>query len=230
MKALILAGGLGTRLRPLTNTIPKPLLPVGRKPILEIIIQSLKGSGFTDIILAVGYKAELIKGYFHDGRSFGVNIAYVEERERMGTAGPIKLAEHLLDEPFITMNGDILTKLDFRKMYETHIASYAELTVGTVDYKIRLPYGIIEIQEDRKIMNVKEKPELSFYINAAIYVVSPSMLDVIPKETLFDMTDAIKKLAEQGRNIRIYPITEYWRDIGIMEDYEKANAEIAEWT
>lgn len=229
MKAIILAGGLGTRLRPLTYAIPKSLLPIGRKPILEIIIEGLRKSGFTDIILTVGYKAELIKAYFRDESSFNVNITYIEEKERSGTAGPIKLAEHLLDEPFIAMNGDLLTKLDFKKMYEAHIDSSAELTVGTADYKIQLPYGLIDVQNG-KIVNIKEKPELNFCVNAAIYAISPSALDIIPQGKFFDMPDAIQGLIDQGRKVEIYPITEYWRDIGIMEDYEKANAEISEWT
>lgn len=227
MKAVILSGGKGTRLRPLTYAIPKPLLPVGRKPILEIIIERLKVCGFRNIILSVDYKKELIEVYFRDGSSFEVSIQYVEEPGPSGTAGPLRLAQHLLHEPFLVMNGDLLTELDFRKMYHFHIDKGAELTVGTVQHKIRLPYGLMDIR-DGKVAGVEEKPELSFCVNAGIYIMSPSALDVIPEGQFFNMTDAIDKLANEGRKVLNYPITEAWRDIGHMRDYEEANADIQE--
>ena len=229
MKAIILAGGKGTRLGPLTYAVPKPLLPIGRKPILEIIIEQLRKSGFVDIILTVQYKAELIEAYFRDGSSFVVNVTYIREKGPSGTAGPLKLAEHLLTEPFVAMNGDLLTKLDFGAMYQAHLEKSAELTVGTVNYATKLPYGIISMH-DGKIVKIEEKPELNFCANAGIYVISPSALDVIPVGEFFDMPDLIQKLIDQGRKVETYPIKEYWRDIGIMKDYEEANAEISEWT
>lgn len=229
MKAIILAGGKGTRLRPLTYAIPKPLLPIGRKPILEIIIEQLRKSGFVDIILTVQYKAELIEAYFRDGSSFDVNITYIREKGPSGTAGPLKLADRLLTEPFVAMNGDLLTKLDFGMMYQTHLEKNAELTVGTVNHVIKFPYGLIDMQ-DGKIVKIQEKPDLNFCVNAGIYVVSLSALDAIPKDEFFDMPDLIQKLIDQERRVYTYPINEYWRDIGRMEDYQEVNKENSEWT
>ena len=224
MKAVILAGGKGTRLRPLTYATPKPLLPIGKKPILEIIIEGLKEHGFTDIILTVQYKAELIKDYFRNGDSLDVNIAYFHEEKPSGTAGPLKLVEHLLDdEPFLTMNGDLLTDLDFAKMYQAHLDKSAELTMATTTHTIKSPYGVIEMQ-DNKIVSIEEKPDLEFLVNAGIYIISPSALDIIPEGEFFDMPDLIQTLIDQGRKVETYYIDGEWQDIGTMESYEKANA------
>lgn len=224
MKAVILAGGEGARLRPLTYSIPKPLLPIGRKPILEIIIERLRDHGFTDIILTVEYKAELIKAYFHDGSSLGVNIIYSQEGKFSGTAGPVKAVEHLLnDRPFITMNGDLLTDLDFTKMYQFHLDKLAELTMATTIYTIKLPYGVVDIQDSR-ILSIREKPELEFLVNAGIYVVSPSVLDIIHKGEFFDMPNLIQTLINQKRRVETYYIDGEWQDLGTMESYEEANA------
>lgn len=228
MKALIMAGGLGTRLRPLTYAVPKPLLPVGRKPILEIIIDQLRDSGFTELFLTVEYKSELIKAYFRDGTSFGVQITYIDESGPSGTAGAVKHIEEMVDEPFIAMNGDLLTKLNFMDMYKAHIESGVEFTVGVKDYKIKFPYGLVTI-ENGKMINIVEKPELSFCINAGIYVLSPSALDVIPKGKFFDMPDAIQTLIDQNRRVGYYELKEYWRDIGRMEDYQEVVNGIEGW-
>ena len=228
MKALIMAGGKGTRLRPLTYAIPKPLLPVGRKPILEIIIEQLRDSGFTEIILTVEHRAELIKAYFRDEEMFGVKITYIDEKGPSGTAGSVKLIEGMVDEPFITMNGDLLTKLNFKDMYTAHIDSSAELTVGVKDHTIKLPYGLIYVQNG-EVKGIKEKPDLAFRINAGIYVLSPSALDVIPRGEFFDMPDAIQCLIHQGRKVAYYDIKEYWRDIGQMEDYQQVVNGIEGW-
>jgi NDP-sugar pyrophosphorylase family protein len=225
VKAVILAGGEGTRLRPLSYVIPKPLLPVGTKPILEIIIERLRDHGFTDIILNTGYKAELIEAYFRDGNGLNVKITYWQESISCGTAGPVKLVEHLLDDqPFITMNGDLLTDLDFDEMYQMHLDKSAELTVATTGYGYKVPYGVIDIQNDM-ITSINEKPELKFLINAGVYVVSPSALDIIPKETFFNMTDLIQTLIDQNRKVETYHIDGEWQDLGTMEVYEKVNAE-----
>ena len=224
MKAVILAGGKGTRLRPLTNLVPKPLLPIGRKPILEIIIEQLRDHGFTDIILTVEYKAELIRAYFHNGNGLNVNITYLQESKFNGTAGPVKSVEHLLDDkPFVTMNGDLLTDLNFTKIYQAHLDKSAELTIATTDYTVTLPYGVIDTQNGN-IVSVREKPRLEFLINAGIYVVSPSALDVIPKGKFFDMPSLIQILIDQKRKVETYFIDCKWQDLGTMENYEKANA------
>lgn len=224
MKAVILAGGKGTRLRPLTYETPKPLLPIGKKPILEIIIEGLKEHGFTDIILTVQYKAELIKDYFRNGNSLGVNISYFHEDKPSGTAGPLKLVEHLLDdEPFLTMNGDLLTDLNYSEMCQVHFEKQAELTMATTTHTIKSPYGVIEMQDD-KIVSIDEKPDLEYLVNAGIYIVSPSALDIITKGDFFDMPDLIQTLIDQGRKVETYYIEGKWQDLGTMENYEKANA------
>lgn len=225
MKAVILAGGKGTRLGIISSVIPKPLLPVGTKPILEIIIERLRDHGFTDIILNTGYKAEIIEAYFRDGNGLNVNITYYQEDKPMGTAAPVKLVEHLLgDQPFITMNGDLLTDMDFRAMYQMHLDKSAELTVAVTSYSYKVPYGVINMQ-DNVIKSIDEKPELKFLINAGIYVVSPSALDIIPKNTFFNMTDLIQTLIDQNRKVETCYIDGEWQDIGTIEAYEKANAE-----
>ncbi len=225
MKAVILAGGKGTRLRPLTYSIPKPLLPIGRKPILEIIIERLRDHDFGEIILTVEYKAELIRSYFRDGNGLGVKISYHQENKFSGTAGPVKQVEHLLDgEPFVTMNGDLLTDLDFSKMYQTHLDQSSELTIATAGHTVTLPYGVIDTQDD-KIVSIREKPTLKFLINAGIYILSPSTLDTIPRNEPFDMPDLIQSLVDQERAVGTYFIDGEWQDLGTMESYEKVNSE-----
>ncbi len=224
MQAVILVGGKGTRLRPLTDVIPKPLLPIGKKPILEIIIERLSACNFTDIILTVEYKAELIEAYFRNGHNLDVNITYYRENQPSGTAGPLKLIEHLLKEqPFIAMNGDLLTGLDFGKMYEAHLNTEAELTMATAIHTVKSPYGVIELHDD-KIVSIEEKPKLKFLINAGIYVISPSILDILPKDEYFDMPNLIQTLINQERKVGTYHINGEWYDLGTMETYQKINA------
>ncbi len=225
MKAVILAGGEGTRLRPLSYVIPKPLLPIGKKPILEIIIERLKNYGFTDIILNTGYKSELIEAYFRDGSDFNVNITYCRENKPTGTAGPIKSVEHLLDDqPFLAMNGDLLTDLNFYDMYQKHIDRSAELTVAITDYYHKVPYGVVGLQGGI-IKSIDEKPEIKFMVNAGIYIVSPSALKTIPDNVFFNMTDLIQTLVDQERKVESYYIDGKWQDIGTLETYEKVNVE-----
>ncbi len=222
MKAVILAGGKGTRLRPLTYSIPKPLLPIGRKPILEIIIERLREHNVEEVILTVEYKAELIRSYFRDGNGLGIRILYHQENRFSGTAGPVKQVEHLLDgEPFITMNGDLLTDLDFTKMYQTHLDQSSELTIATAGHTVTLPYGVIDTQDD-KIISIREKPTLKFLINAGIYILSPSTLGSIPEDGTYDMPDLIQQLVNDGKKVINFPIYEYWLDIGGFEDYRHA--------
>ena len=221
MQAVILAGGKGTRLRPLTYSIPKPLLPIGRKPILEIIVERLREHNFREIILTVEYKAELIRDYFGDGNGFGVEISYLQEGRYSGTAGPVKQVQHLLNgEPFVTMNGDLLTDLDFSKMYRAHQDMSSEMTVATTGHAVKLPYGVIDMQ-DSKIVSVREKPTLQFLVNAGIYILSSSALDVVPEEDAYDMPDLIQTLIDQGRKVGTYFIDGEWQDLGTMENYEK---------
>jgi len=230
MKVVILAGGLGTRLRPLTFSIPKPLLPVGEKPILEIILSKLKAQGLTDIIIAVGYKSELIRTYFGNGEKFGVDIKYLEEDMPLGTAGPLaQLKEKFeIKEPILLMNGDILTKLDFNRLIGFHNSNNADITVGIKKHEQRTPFGIIDL-DGNAIKKIKEKPILAFNISAGVYVLSPSVLDTIPKGQFYSMPDLIKDAMTKGKNVLGYKIDEYWMAIEHMSDYEDVMAEIEKW-
>ena len=219
MKAIILAGGLGTRLRPLTFAIPKPLIPVGERPILEILIENLKTYGVTDIYLAVGYRAELIQVYFQDGRQFGVNIQYSQEDKRLGTAGPLRLIRDRfgISEPVLVMNSDIITKLNFEDFYESHLREAAVLTVGIREHEYIVPYGVVEMEE-RQICSIEERPKLSFNISCGIYVLSPSILDLVPDNQFFDMPDLIRLAVRNGHRTFVYQIREKWAAIESLED------------
>lgn len=222
MQAVILAGGKGTRLRPLTDKIPKPLLPIGKKPILEVSLEQLKDANCREAILTIEYKAELIKSYFRNGQHLGICIKYHQEDGPSGTAGPLKLVEHMLnDQPFITMNGDLLTNIDFADLYQAHLDSSAELTMATAVHTITSPYGVVDLNESGKIKLIREKPKLDFLINAGIYVVSPSVLDIIPKDEFFDMPDLIQTLIDQKRKVETYHINGEWHDLGSMETYRR---------
>ena len=224
MQAVILAGGKGTRLRPLTDTIPKPLLPIGKKPILEIIIEHLKSANVKEVILTLEYKADLIRSYFGDGRHLGIKIRYFQESKASGTAGPIKLVESMLnDQPFLTMNGDLLTNIDLTDMYQSHLESSAELTMATSDYTISSPYGIVDLTEDGQIRTMREKPDLHYLINAGIYIVSPSVLSLLPEAEYYDMPDLIQTLIEANRKVETYHITGEWHDLGTIDKYRKIN-------
>lgn len=230
MKVVIMAGGLGTRLRPLTFSIPKPLLPVGEKPILEVILSKLKDQGFTDIILAVGYKSELIKSYFQDGKKFGVNIKYFEEKEKLGTAGPLRQIkdEFNISEPILVMNGDILTQLDFNKIIGFHKENNADFTVGTRQHVSKSPFGVIKIEGNR-ILDIKEKPEIKLNVSAGIYVMSPSLIDLIPKNSFYQIPELILDALKQGKNILSYDIKEYWLAIEYLKHFDEAQKEEANW-
>lgn len=219
---LIMAGGLGTRLRPLTDQIPKPMVNIGGKPLLHILIERLRIEGYQNIILSVHYRKEDIQEYFGDGESFGVHLRYVEETKRMGTAGAIQLAKDMLHEPFLVINGDIMTKLNFRQFISFHLQQQAMLTIASAPYEIRVPYGVIEADEE-KVRNIAEKPSYQLLVNAGMYCMTPEIIEYIPENQYFDMTELIAVLLANGASVTHFPIHEYWLDIGRMPDYEKAN-------
>jgi len=229
MKVVILAGGMGTRLRPLTFSIPKPLLPVGEKPILETILSRLRSHSLTDIIITVGYKSELIKTYFGDGSKFGVDIQYSEESKRSGTAGPLRLVKDRfnINEPLLVMNGDIITKLNFKEMIDFHIKNNVDLTVGIKEHKSQTPYGIIELNGNR-IKEIKEKPESKFNISTGIYIINPSVLELIPKNEFYNMPDLIEKSIELGKRVFGFFIKEYWSAIEYLDDLNRANKKLTD--
>lgn len=221
MKVVIMAGGEGRRLRPLTEEVPKPMLPVGKKPLLEILVEKLKSAGLKDIIITTGYKSEVIKGYFQDGRLFGVNISYTYENQRLGTAGPLALLKDKLTSPFLVVNGDILTNFDFKKIVEFHKINNSEATVGVVNYSIQVPFGVITTLNGY-ITKIEEKPDFNFLILAGIYVFSPLILNKIPKNTLYHIPQLISELVEEKREIKYFEIRDHWIDIGRHSDYKYA--------
>jgi NDP-mannose synthase len=226
MKAIIMAGGLGERLRPLTHVIPKPLLPVGEKSVLEITIQKLKEHGFDEIILATSYKSDLFESYFGDGSKFGVKIHYSREKEKLGTAGPLKLVQDKLTEPFLVINGDVLTDLNFTNLANFHKENNAELTLVTKEIELPLRYGVVN-SENNQVKSLEEKPNIKSYINAGIYFISPSVIKEMSHGHKL-MTDLIRELMDNNKKVMSYSLDGYWLDIGHMEDYEKAQQHATE--
>jgi NDP-sugar pyrophosphorylase family protein len=221
MKAVIMAGGLGRRLKPFTHIIPKPLLPVGEKSILEVTVQKLREQGFEEIILAVHYKSDLFESYFGDGSKFGLKISYSKEKEGLGTAGPLRLSKKKLTDPFLVMNGDILTNMDFNKLKNFHNENDGDLTLVTKKIQLPLHYGVVEKKVNR-VVKITEKPVVESEISAGIYFLDPGVVDAIPQDESFDMTDLMRALIASNRHVLAYPLQEYWLDIGQISDYEQA--------
>ncbi|MDN4500905.1 sugar phosphate nucleotidyltransferase [Alteromonadaceae bacterium BrNp21-10] len=228
MQAIILAGGLGSRLRPFTEVVPKPLLPLGEKSILEIQIEKLKESGCSDIYLAVNYKAEYIQSFLGDGTRYGINLHYSVEDSPLGTCGPLSLLKDKLHAPFLVMNGDILTKLKFSQLYE--FANTVEDTPLTVATKIiTTPFRFGDVKtENNRITSVQEKPEFNFEILAGIYAMTPDIFNYIPDNQYFGMDTLIQVLLKKQVPVGRYLIKDYWIDIGMMEDYERAKIEYSQ--
>ena len=226
-KVVLMVGGLGTRLRPLTEYTPKPMLKVGNRPILETIIINLKKYGFSNIILSVNYKSEIIEDYFKDGSDFGVNIEYIHENKRMGTAGALSLIQDKLTEPFFVMNGDLLTNINFENMMEYHLSNNAVATMGVREYDFQVPYGVVKT-EGINILSIEEKPIHQFFVSGGIYILSPQVLKYIPKDKFYDMPTLFEKIIEKKEKTISFPIHEYWLDIGRIEEFERANSEFYE--
>ena len=221
---VLMAGGLGKRLRPLTNNIPKPMLHVGGRPILETIINNIVNSGFNNITICLGYKSNVIQDYFQDGSSYGANINYIVEEERMGTAGALTLLKQKFDKPFFVMNGDLLTNIDFDKMLDFHIKCKSKATMCVREYDIEVPYGVVNVANE-DIISIEEKPIHSFFVNAGIYLLEPDCIGLIPDNKFYDMPTLFEELVATKQKIVSFPLKEYWLDIGRMADYERANVE-----
>jgi NDP-mannose synthase len=221
MKAVILAGGLGTRLKPFTEVIPKPLLPIGEKAVLEIQIEHLQKHGVTEVFLATNYKSNYIENFFGDGSRYGVKLTISKEEKRLGTAGPVKLLENFLDEPFIVMNGDILSNVDFSEILQ--FANTQESLLTLCIKKIVMPYafGNIFFDGDR-VTGIEEKPDIITHALAGIYVMKPGIFDYIPKDEYYGMDHLIIKLLAENQPVTKYEIKDYWLDIGRVDDYELA--------
>lgn len=222
---VIMAGGLGSRLAHLTVNRPKPLLNVGGKPLLETVIRLLIEQGFSKFIISTNYKAEMVVSHFGDGSTLGVDISYLTENKRLGTAGALHMLPGNIEHDFIVMNGDVLSKIDLRRMLLFHRRSNVDATMAVKDFDIVVPYGVVEIDNDNAISSLVEKPKHRFFINAGIYTLSPSALCYIPKDEFFDMPTLFNTLAKNGKKTSAYPLREYWIDIGHIEDLERANFE-----
>lgn len=221
MRAVILAGGVGTRLRPYTTVLPKPLMPVGNYPIAETLVRQLRHHGVREITFAVGYLHQLIEAYFGDGSNWGVNISYLREEQPLGTAGPLgKLTQ--FTEPLIVLNGDILTDLNFSELYRRHLDSNAEITIAAYNKQVKIDLGVLETDGNQRLNNYIEKPEYSFRVSMGIYVISPTVLPYIPVEERFDFPDLVHKLLDSGGKIQTFPFNGIWLDIGRSEDYAGA--------
>ncbi|MGD0312768.1 MAG: sugar phosphate nucleotidyltransferase [Acidimicrobiales bacterium] len=227
MKSVLLAGGLGVRLRPLTYSIPKPLLPVGEHPILEEIVTRLRAFGLRDLIIAVGYRAELIETYFRDGSHLGVHIEYAHESEPLGTAGPLALVRDQYGatmedgESLLVMNGDLLTELDIPALVEFHEKSDNDITVVTRQFQLRHPYGVIQLDGDR-FVGIVEKPAVDDTINAGVYIFKWSTLDLVPSGRAYEMPDLLNSAVASGLTVRVYPFDGAWLAIDRIEQLEDA--------
>lgn len=224
---LIMAGGLGSRLAPLTDTCPKPMLRVGGKPLLETILANFIEHGFRKFYFSVNYMAEVVMDYFGDGSRWGVSITYLHEKERLGTAGAMSLIPDILTHPLIVMNGDLLTKVNFRHLLELHEEQRANATMCVREYNFQVPYGVVRIENGR-LIGIDEKPVQKFFISAGIYVLNPEVLEELPKGTFLNMPNFFESLIANHYNTSVFPIREYWLDIGQMEDFKRANGEFAE--
>ena len=221
MKAVILAGGKGTRLAPYTTVFPKPMMPVGDIPILEVVIRQLGAAGFTEIILAVGHLAELLMAYFGDGRKFGVRLTYAREETPLGTAGPLA---HIpgLDETFLVMNGDLLTTLDYGELLAYHRAHRPLATIATHERVVQIDYGVVETETGNRIRAYTEKPRLGYRVSMGIYIFEPEVVHLLEPSRRFDFPDLVHLLLEQGAPVLSYPFAGYWLDIGRPDDYQQA--------
>jgi len=226
-KVILMVGGLGTRLRPLTEHTPKPMLPVGSKPILQTIVERFVNYGFVNIIMCIGYKSNTIQEFFGNGEKFGANITYVLEDERMGTAGALSLLNdnQKPESPFFVMNGDLLTSVNFEYLLDFHLKNKAQATMCVREYDFQVPYGVVDTDNER-IISIKEKPVHKFFVNAGVYVLESECIDLIPDKEFYDMPSLFEKLLHLERKTISFPIQEYWLDIGHIDEYNKANTDI----
>ena len=222
---LLMAGGLGKRLYPLTREVPKPLLPVGEKPILQTILEQLAEGGFSQFFLAVHYRSEQVRAHFGDGSKWGVRIEYLEERQPLGTAGALSLLDQtMIDAPLLMMNGDLLTRLDFGQLVDFHGEHGGLATMCVREYDFQIPYGVVHGDGDQ-VTDIIEKPVQKFFVNAGIYILEPDLLGHCRPDEAIDMPDLLREVVNDGRKVSMFPIHEYWLDIGRMEEYERAQVE-----
>lgn len=226
MKAIILAGGKGTRLMPYTTLIPKPLVPIGEKAIIEILIGQLKKYDVDEVFICLNHFAEITKAYLGNGEKYGIKINYSLETKALGTVAPLKLIKNLTDS-FLVMNGDLLTDLNFSELFQYHTTQKSELTISTYKRTSMIDFGVIETQEQSNVIaGFKEKPKYDFEVSMGVYAMNKSILSHIPDDTPFGFDNLIHLLLDKGVRMITYPYSGYWLDIGRPEDYEKANTEL----
>ncbi|MFS1863863.1 alcohol dehydrogenase [Vibrio tasmaniensis ZS-17] len=223
----IMAGGFGTRLKPLTDSCPKPMLEVGDKPILETLIKSFVDAGFINFFISTHYMPELIMNYFGDGSELGISITYIHEEQPLGTGGALGLLPTSLpkDLPLIMINGDVLTKVDFNRLLSFHTENNADATMCVREHEYQVPYGVIT-GSGNKIIDMTEKPIQRFFVNAGIYVVSPSIISSVPTNHRVDMPTLLEHRISEGNDVLMFPLHEYWLDIGQMDDFKQAQIDI----
>lgn len=224
--AVLMAGGEGKRLRPLTEHIPKPLLKVGGKPIIEYNIDRLASVGIKNINLSINYLGEQLEAYFGNGNNKNLKIKYVRENRPLGTIGSILLVENFEHDDVLVMNSDLLTNIDFTDFYKTFKADNADMAVASTTYNVDVPYAVLETNESQQVKSLKEKPRYTYYSNAGIYFLKKSLLKMIPENQFFDITDLMDKVLAMDLRLITYPINGYWLDIGKHEDYKKAQEDI----
>jgi len=228
MQAIILAGGKGTRLKPYTVVFPKPLMPIGDYPILEVIIKQLKRFGFNDIVMAVGHLKQLIEAFFEDGKRWDVNITYSVEEKPLGTAAPLQLIENCQDN-FLVMNGDVLTNLHFDTFFQYHKDNDAVCTIASYNKPVKIDLGVLKVNTNNELYDYIEKPTLYYSVSMGVYAFKKEVLDYIPVNEYFDFPDLIKKLLKYEKKVLHYPFDGYWLDIGRPEDYELAIEEFEKY-
>jgi NDP-mannose synthase len=221
MKAVILAGGKGARLAPYTKILPKPLMPIGDMPILEVLLRQLKKAGVDEAILTVGHLAQLLQAFFQDGERLGIKVSYSFEETPLGTAGPLSLVESL-DSTFLVANGDILTTLPIEDLVETHRKTGAMTTIAMHKRQVNVDLGVIETKGSNEIVGYIEKPRYDFNVSMGIYVFEPSVLSYIEKNQYLDFPDLVLRLLAAGERVLGYPFHGYWQDLGRPDDYEQA--------
>ena len=222
MKAVVLAGGKGARLAPYTTIFPKPLMPIDDMPILEVLLRQMKRSGITDVTLTVGHLSELLKTFFQDGRQWGLNIDYSYEDKPLGTAGPLALVKGL-DDKFLVTNGDVLTTLDLKDLFEFHQKEGGIATIAVHQRQVHIDLGVVQSNGDHTITGYIEKPTYDYTVSMGLYIFEPRVLEYIPVGQYLDFPDLVLKLIAAGEKVAAYPFDGYWMDLGRPDDYEKAN-------
>jgi NDP-mannose synthase len=226
-RAVILAGGLGTRLRPYTTVLPKPLMPVGDRPVLDIVIRQLKAHGFERVTIATGYLAELIEAFFRDGSAYGIPIDYFREEEPLGTVGALALIEDLT-EPFLVMNGDVLTDIDYGAFLDDHLAADASATIATTHRDVQISLGVLQFGDEgdtTRLTGYIEKPKIAYECSMGVYAFDPAVIEQIDAGKRLDFPELILRLIDAGKVVRAWRSDDYWLDIGRHDDYEQAMEE-----